>query len=96
MCCLITSLFLLGPRFGIIIWGLAQPTRWDIAFSTFIWPLFGFLFLPWTTLAYVALSRGGVNGLEWIWIAVAVLADLSVYSGGAYGNRDRIRRYAAA
>ena len=26
-------------------------------------------------------------------IVLAVLADLSVYSGGAYGNRDRVPGY---
>ena len=34
MCCLATVMVLLGPRLGIIVWGLAQPARWDLAFST--------------------------------------------------------------
>jgi hypothetical protein len=93
MCCLFTTLVLLGPRVAILVWGLAQPARWELAFSTFVWPLLGFLFFPWTTLMYVAVAPAGVTGFDWFWIVVAVLVDISSYTGGAYGNRDRIRRY---
>lgn len=93
MCCVATVMVLLGPRLGIIVWGLAQPARWDLAFSTFVWPLLGFVFLPWTTLMYVAVAPGGVTGFDWFGIVLAVVADLASYTGGAYGNRDRIRSY---
>jgi len=93
MCCLFTALVLIGPRFAIVVWGLAQPARWDLAFSTFVWPLLGFVFLPWTTLMYVAVAPGGVTGLDWMWMVLAVLVDLASYSGSAYGNRDRIKGY---
>lgn len=93
MCCLFTSLVLIGPRFAIIVWGLAQPARWDLAFSTFVWPLLGFAFLPWTTLMYVAVIPNGVTGLDWMWMVLAVLVDIASYSGSAYGNRDRIKSY---
>ncbi len=93
MCCFLTSLVLVGPRLGIIVWGLWQPARWDLAFSTFVWPLLGFLLAPWTTLMYVAVAPGGVTGLDWLWIGLAILFDLASYTGGAYGNRDRIRSY---
>ena len=93
MCCLFTVMVLVGPRLGIVVWGLAQPARWELAFSTFVWPLLGFVFLPWTTLMYVAVAPGGVTGIDWLGIVVAVLADLASYTGGAYGNRDRIRSY---
>jgi hypothetical protein len=93
MCCLLAVLALAGPRLGIIVWGIAQPARWDLAFSTFIWPLLGFLVLPWTTLMYVAVSPGGVTGLDWLWMTLAVLSDLVSYSGSAYGNRDRMPGY---
>jgi hypothetical protein len=93
MCCLFATLVLFGPRLGIIIWGLAQPARWEAAFSTFIWPLLGFVFLPWTTLMYVSVYPGGVEGFDWVWMGLAVLADIVSYSSSAYGNRDRIRSY---
>ena len=94
MCCMFTTLVLLGPRIGILVWWLFDPARWGIAFSSFLWPLLGFLFLPWTTLMYVAVAPvGGVTGFDWIWLGIAVLADISSHTGGAYGNRDRIPGY---
>ena len=93
MCCLFTVMVLLGPRVGIIVWGLAQPARWELAFDTFVWPLLGFVLLPWTTLMYVAVAPAGLNGLDWFWIGIAVLTDIASYSGGAYGNRERIQSY---
>ena len=53
MCCFFTTLLLLGPRAGILIWWLVNPVRWQATFPSFIWPLLGFIFVPWTTLMYV-------------------------------------------
>ena len=93
MCCFFTTLVLLGPRAAILIWWLAQPVRWQAAFDTWIWPLLGFIFVPWTTLMYVLVAPGGVAGFDWVWIALAVVADVAMWGGGAYGNRDRIPGY---
>jgi len=95
VCCIVSVLLFLGPRFGILLWWLVEPNRWERAFDSFFWPLLGFLFLPWTTLTFVAIGIGGVSGFDWVWMAIAVLADISMYSGGAYGNRDRYTQYAA-
>ena len=96
MCCFITSLFLLGPRFATLIWWLINPLRFSAAFSSFIWPALGIIFLPWTTLMYLIVWSPvtGVYGLDWLWLVLAVLADLGAYAGGGYGNRDRIPGYA--
>ncbi|HET9261318.1 MAG TPA: hypothetical protein VFP42_14450 [Acidimicrobiia bacterium] len=88
-----TSLVLLGPRFAILVWGLIQPARWEAAFSTFVWPLLGFLFLPWTTLMYVAVSPLGVSGFDWFWLVIGFIIDIASYSGSAWGNRERISSY---
>jgi hypothetical protein len=89
MCCLFTTLLLLGPRAGVLVWWLINPARFSLAFSTFIWPLLGFLFLPWTTLMYLLVFPMGVVGFDWIWLGLGVLADIGTYGGGGYGNRDR-------
>lgn len=96
MCCVITSLFLFGPRLAILIWWLVNPLRFTVAFSSVIWPILGLLFMPWTTLAFLIVWSPvtGIFGLDWVWIALGVLADLGTYGGGGYGNRDRIRGYA--
>jgi hypothetical protein len=93
MCCLFTTLVLFGPRLGILIWWLLDPVRWNLAFQSFLWPLLGFLFLPWTTIMYVSVGINGLSWFDWIWLAIALLVDLGSYGGGAYGNRNRIPGY---
>jgi hypothetical protein len=95
MCCAAALLAILGPRFAIIFWYLYNPARWDRVFDGWVWPALGFLLLPWTTLMYVAVGIGGVDGIDWFWIALAVLADIASYSGSGYGNRNRIPAYSA-
>ena len=73
-------------------------TPWvDRATGAFIWPLLGLIFLPITTLLYVILwNTGGygVDGWEWIFVILAVFADLASYGGSRYGWRDpRTRTY---
>jgi len=93
MCCLFTTITFLGPRFGILIWWLLRPLRFTAAFTTFIWPLLGLIFLPWTTLMYLIVFPGGILAFDWVWLGLALLADIAMYTGGAYGNRDRIPGY---
>ena len=92
MCCMLTTLLMAGPRLAIIIWWLVNTARFRLAFDTFVWPILGIIFAPWTTLAYVLVAPRGVNGLDWIWIVLGILIDLGAYTGGGYGNRDRLRR----
>ena len=91
MCCFFTTVLFLGPRAGVLIWWLIRPVYYQAAFQSFIWPILGVIFAPWTTLMYLLVARGGVVGFDWVWMSLAVLADLGTYAGGGYGNRDRIR-----
>ena len=91
MCCLVALVMILGPRAGILLWWLVDQPRWESAFDTFLIPLAGFLLLPWTTLAYVLVFPGGVEGFDFIWLILAVLVDLGSYGGG-YRNREKIGR----
>ena len=97
MCCFITSLFLLGPRFAALIWWLINPFRFSAAFSSVIWPILGIIFLPWTTLMYLIVwsPATGIVGLDWLWLGIAVVTDIGSYAGGGYGNRNRIPGYGA-
>jgi len=91
MCCFFTVLVFLGPRVAGALWWLIQPGRWNLAFNSFIWPLLGLIFLPWTTIMYVMVAPGGVNGLfEWLFLIFALVIDIGAYAGGGFGNRDRI------
>ena len=90
MCCFFTALVLFGPRLAVLIWWLVDQARWNLAFDSFIWPLLGFIFLPWTLIMYVIVFPGGVTGFDWVWLGLGLLADISSYVGGGVGNRDRI------
>ncbi len=96
MCCFFTVLVFLGPRFAGIIWWIIKPIRWvgetnASAFGSIIWPILGLIFLPWSTLMYVAVAPGGINGLfEWGFLILAVVIDIGAYTGGGFGNRKRI------
>ena len=96
MCCLLTVFMLLGPRVAGIMWWIVQPARWVGslgAFNTWLWPVLGLAFVPFTTLMYVAFAPGGITNWDWLWIGLGVLADIGTYTGGGYGNRQRIPGY---
>lgn len=90
MPCLAILLALLVPRVAMVL--IFLFTRWfEAAFATWLWPLLGFIFLPYTTLAYMlaVLNTGGVITLGWlVLIIVAVLVDISHFGGG-YRVRGR-------
>ena len=80
------------PRFALFIVWVARPKMVDAAFDTWIWPLLGFIFLPFTTLIYVILWRaGGLDGWGWFWMALALVGDIVAYSPGGYSsNRNKL------
>ncbi|MFA9404458.1 MAG: hypothetical protein ACERKX_01470 [Anaerolineales bacterium] len=89
MCCFFTVLVFLGPRVAGIIWWLIQPARWNLAFDTFIFPILGIIFLPWTLLMYVIVAPGGLTGLDWVFVGLMLVFDIGSYVGGGWGNRSR-------
>ena len=103
MCCLTTIFLVLGSRIALLLWWLADPQRFNLAFKNlvlpgdyaipvWVWTLLGGIFLPWTTLAYLLVFPGGIVGYDWIWLGVALLVDLAGHGGG-YRHRDRISFY---
>jgi len=87
MCCPVAALLLLGPRAALIVWWLLDASRFSAAFSTWLFPVIGFLVLPMTTLAYLLVFPNGVDGFDWVWIGLGVLVDVSGWGGGAAGRR---------
>jgi hypothetical protein len=76
------------PRIALVIVWITTNLV-DRAFSTWVIPLLGLLFLPFTTLVYVivwtpALHLG--NG-RWVWVALAFVVELVGYGGTARTNR---------
>ena len=88
MCCVLSLLVFIGPRIAAIAWYITDTVRWNAAFGSIIWPILGVLLVPWTTLAYVWMSPGGVSGLEWVIVGLGLLLDFAAFVGGAYSRRN--------
>src|SRR3954452_20918990 len=93
MGCLFVLMAAFAPRLLVIFAWIARPTYVDAVFDTWIFPLLGLIFLPFTTLIYLFLGAPpqGIEGLDWLWIALAVLLDLSHYAN-TYSQRDAFSR----
>ena len=92
MCCLFSTLVILGPRAAIFLWWLFDPARWNLAFNNLLWPILGFIFLPWTTLMWVVVAAdpGGGHGLDVVFLIIAIFIDFAAWGGGAYSNKNKI------
>ena len=71
---------------------IARPAMMNAAFSTFIIPCLGFLFVPFTTLMYVFLIQGvgRIEGLDWLWLVLAFILDIASIGAAGAANRNRI------
>src|SRR5690349_11626255 len=94
MPCLIALLAVTAPRVAFLFIWIFTPLV-DRAFNTFVGPLLGLAFLPFTSIMYVVLWTPGVGvvGWEWLWIVLAFLVDISSYVGSAVSNRQQIQGY---
>ena len=92
MGCLLALLALVSARLALVFVAILSDVL-SRAFDSWVVPLLGFFFLPWTTLIYAALWSSGhrVNGFEWFLVILAFIIDLGSYAGG-----DRARRGRAA
>jgi hypothetical protein len=88
MCCVLGLLAFLGPRLVIFLLWLFTNYL-SRAFDGFLLPLLGFLFLPWTTIAWAIAQNefSGANGIGLLVIVIGVLLDIGVLGGGARGRR---------
>jgi hypothetical protein len=79
-------------RIMLLFAWIARPALMNATFSTFILPCLGFMFLPFTTLMYVFLKQGvgTIQGLDWLWLLLAVILDLASVGAAGAANRNRI------
>lgn len=93
MPCLVALLALLAPRLVIILLAIFSSYLAS-AYQTVVWPILGFFFMPFTTLAYAWAinSNGSVAGFYLVVVVLAVLVDLGSLGGGASQHRVVTRR----
>jgi hypothetical protein len=93
--CLIALATFISARLAIFLTWIFQNERMTAAMPSGLVGVLGFLFLPWTTLAYTwcyaytpgVSANAGVTGIGWFIVILAFLVDL-----GSYGSSDRYRR----
>jgi hypothetical protein len=92
MPCLLVIILLGFPRLALLL--IVLFTDWmAAAFETRVWPVVGFLFLPYTTLCYMWASiqtHHQINGGWAFLVALGVILDLGTH--GSSGRRRRKRK----
>jgi hypothetical protein len=94
MGCLFLLITLLSPRLGIIfLWAFTDYVV-PRSFNTWVWPLLGLIFLPWTTLLYILVAApvGGISFWGWLFVALGLLMDVSTHVN-SYANRNQAMSY---
>jgi hypothetical protein len=88
MCCFFMSLVFLGPRFAFLVYWMLFSAKVNLALNGWLLPLLGLIFLPWTFLMYVIIwSPPGIAGWDWLWLGLALAADIATYTSGAYKRK---------
>ena len=75
---------MISPRLAIfLLWIFTD--RNTLAFESGWIAILGFLFLPWTTLAWILCFAPlfGIQGFGWFIVAFAFVVDISTYIKGA-------------
>jgi hypothetical protein len=90
MCCLVVLLVLGFPRLVLALLFFFS-TYLDRAYHGILIPILGFLFLPFTTLAYAWMTNSHMplEGINLLILIVAVVIDVGGVGGGAYHKRRR-------
>jgi uncharacterized oligopeptide transporter (OPT) family protein len=88
MPCLLVLLVMAFPRLVLVLMWLFS-TVLDRAYHGLVIPLLGFIFLPITTIVYAWLVSSGmpIEGLNLVFIIIAVLLDAGSHGGSYYRRR---------
>ncbi len=91
MGCLVALIALLVPRV-LMAFLFLLTDAFARAFETRVWPILGFVFMPYTTLAYLGAMLFNNHALAGGWLALfiaAVIVDAGHWGGGGYSCRRR-------
>jgi hypothetical protein len=84
-------------RMVLLIFYFSRPVAWNSVFDSWLLPCLGFMFLPFTTMVYawLMLGLGGIQGIDWLWLGLALLSDVATIASAGYANRQAIPGYPA-
>ena len=85
------SISFFGPRAALVVMfftGYGQA-----AFDTWVWPIIGFLFVPFATCAYAIgmNENAGIAGWSLVLLVVALVLDVAAH-GGLLRKRSHLRK----
>ncbi|MBA2506905.1 MAG: hypothetical protein H0V29_13345 [Thermoleophilaceae bacterium] len=90
MGCFAALLAIISPRLALFAVFVFSDVL-SRAYDSWVLPLLGFFLLPWTTLAYAAMwdiGTRGVNGIEWAFVVLAFVVDVSSIAGGSRARKS--------
>jgi len=93
MGCLVAIVAGFFPRVAlVVVWITTNYV--DRAYDSFLLPLLGLFFLPFTTLIYALVWIPGVHlgDGRWVWVAIAFVVELMGYAGTGRSNKGRLGR----
>ena len=91
MPCLLVLLILIFPRVVLVVMFFTS-TYLQRAYHNLLIPILGFIFLPLTTLVYAWLVNSGlpIEGINLIYLIIAVIVDIGGLGGGESHRRRRL------
>ena len=94
--CLLAFGIAFAPRLMLILAWIFSD-RWQFVWGDqWIAPLLGIIFLPFTTVMYMVVwTPNGIEGWDWLWIALGLFVDLTHYAQG-FVHRRQVPGYATA
>ena len=89
MGCIFAVVALAVPRV-LMVFAFLLTDWFSRAFETPVWPILGFLFMPYATLAYMAAMLNNNHTLSGGWLALLIVAI--VLDAGHWGGGYKYRR----
>ena len=89
--CLILIVLLGFPRVALVLMWLFSTYLQRAFHGGVLLPILGFLFLPLTTIVYAWELNSGMptEGINLLWLLIAVIIDLGGLGGGAHRQSRR-------
>lgn len=91
MPCLLLLVVLLFPRVVLVLTWLLSTYLQRAFHGDWVLPVLGFIFMPLTTLVYAWEINSGMatEGINLVWLLIAVIIDLGGLGGGAHRQSRR-------